>query len=83
MLKKKKKKKQNILKGAVRAWKILNFKPPRHFNIAILAPTTALKHQWKSFIKLVAGTKKYHYQNIILDFACAVSLEVQRILLTW
>ena len=31
--------------GILRAWKILDFELPRHFNIAILETKTALKHQ--------------------------------------
>ena len=31
--------------GALRAWKMLEFKLPRHLSIAVLATKTALKHK--------------------------------------
>ena len=63
-------KKQRIFRGhvlciwgsgvALRAWKILDFELPRHFNIGILAAKIALKHQSKSFIT-PANPRKHHY----------------------
>ena len=44
---KKAKKFFGIFEGAVKAWKVLNFVLLTLFNIAIVAPKVALKHQSK------------------------------------